>query len=277
MKITGLLLVAGFLANAVQAATYYVNANNAAPVPPYTSWATAATNIQDAISVTTNGDTVLVTNGVYAFGGHAVTGTLTNRVALTNAITVQSVNGPFVTTILGAGPTNGVNAVRCAWLTNGASLAGFTVTWGATLTSGIQDQQSGGGIWCASTSASVRNCVIVSNQAYQYGSGIYQGTISSSLVYTNIGSAGAASYSALNNCTVVSNSTYGVYSPVAMTNCIVYYNNGFGGNNYSLSGGTFRIVARPRHYPARATSQISRVLSPTACIWQTARRVSAPE
>ena len=218
MKITGFLLVASFLANVVQAATYYVNANNAVPVPPYTSWATAATNIQDAISVTTNGDTVLVTNGVYAFGGLAVAGTLTNRVALTNAITVQSVNGPFVTTILGAGPTNGVNAVRCAWLTNGASLAGFTVMWGATQTSGIEYLETGGGVWCASTSAFVRNCVIVSNQAAQFGSGINQGTISSSLIYTNFGSDGVVSYATLGNPTTAIATLDGKYVFVSVTN-----------------------------------------------------------
>ena len=76
-----------------KAATYYVNAGNPAPVSPFTTWVTAATNIQDAINIAAPGDIVLVTNGTYAYGGLAVVGTLTNRVALTNAITVQSVNG----------------------------------------------------------------------------------------------------------------------------------------------------------------------------------------
>lgn len=49
--------------------TYYVNVNNLNPVFPYASWATAATNIQDAVDVSKSGDTVLVTNGVYAVGG----------------------------------------------------------------------------------------------------------------------------------------------------------------------------------------------------------------
>lgn len=222
------------------AAIYYVNANNIAPAPPFSTWTTAATNIQDAIAATSNGDIVLVTNGVYTYGGAIMAGDLANRVALTNAITVQSVNGPSVTTIQGAGATNGSSAVRCAWLTNGASLVGFTLTGGATRTMGdTTNLLSGGGIWCASSNTLVSGCVIISNTANTYGGGVWGGTVTSCLITTNRTtnpSGGAAALSVLKNCTIISNGTYGATSPMAMTNCIIYYNFF---QNYSASGTAF--------------------------------------
>ena len=234
----GIFCLIAFILRA-PATTFYVNVNNSAPIPPYATWDTAATNIQDAIAATSSGDTVLVTNGVYAFGGAVMAGNLTNRVALTNAITVQSVNGAWVTTILGAGATNGTVAVRCARLTNGASLVGFTLMAGATRTSGdTTNLRSGGAIWCASSNAFVGNCVIVSNTASSYGGGIYQGTVNNSLIASNgIGlfSGGTAYGLVLNNCTIVSN-TAGVSYPLAMTNCIIYFNNN---GNYVGSGSAY--------------------------------------
>lgn len=184
-----------------------------------------------------------MTNGVYAFGGRIMAGDLINRVALSNAITVQSINGPWVTTIVGAGATNGATAVRCAWLTNGASLIGFTLMRGATRNAGDTfSLESGGGVWCASTNAYVGNCVIVSNTAYQYGGAVYQGTVRSSLVSSNgsgFALGGATYISVLNNCTIVSNTIVGAASPVAMTNCIIYFNGIGGSQNYFGSGSAF--------------------------------------
>src|SRR5215472_15043101 len=128
-QLTASILILSVISS--QAATFYVDLNSANPTPPYSDWSTAATNIQDAINVASDGDLIWVTNGVYQTGGLAMAGTLTNRVALNKAVTVQSVNGPFVTFIEGAGATNGAAAVRCAWLTNHATLTGFTLTQGA--------------------------------------------------------------------------------------------------------------------------------------------------
>jgi hypothetical protein len=79
-----------------------VDVNSASPTPPYTTWATAATAIQDAVDVATNGDEIIVANGAYASGGRSVYGSMTNRVAVDRAVTVRSLNGPQQTFIVGA-------------------------------------------------------------------------------------------------------------------------------------------------------------------------------
>lgn len=139
---------------ASSAAVRFVDLNSANPTPPYTNWTTAATNIQDAVDVASAGDEIVVTNGVYASGGRAVLGTMTNRVAVDKALKVRSVNGPRFTVIQGyqiPGATNGDSAVRCVSLASGASLLGFTLTNGATryvTEAWPYGQSSGGGAWC---------------------------------------------------------------------------------------------------------------------------------
>jgi hypothetical protein len=89
------------LVRSVGAATWYV-ATNGSDSADGTSWATAKQTIQAAIDLTVSNDTVLVNNGVYATGGRAINGGVTNRIAITNAITVRSLNGSDATIIEGA-------------------------------------------------------------------------------------------------------------------------------------------------------------------------------
>lgn len=102
------------------ATTYYVDINNPNPAPPYTSWATAATNIQDAVNAAVNGNLIMVNPGVYQSGGETVNGyNLTNRVAITGPLIVESTEGPTNTIIQGyqiPGASNGSNAVRCVYI-----------------------------------------------------------------------------------------------------------------------------------------------------------------
>ena len=62
-----LVLLAGTASAA--ATTHFVDVNSTNAAPPFTSLATAATNIQDAVDVAVAGDEVVVTNGVYPGGG----------------------------------------------------------------------------------------------------------------------------------------------------------------------------------------------------------------
>jgi len=109
--------------NLTEAATHYVDLKNPNPTPPYTSWATAATVIQDAVDAATAGDEVIVTDGIYATGGRPVgTNLLVNRVAVDKPLTLRSVNGPQFTVIQGCQvpvTTNDGGAVRCVYVARG--------------------------------------------------------------------------------------------------------------------------------------------------------------
>jgi hypothetical protein len=224
-----------------RAATLYVDLNCANPVPPYSGWSTAATNIQDAIDAANAGDLVLVTNGIYATGGRVVFGSLTNRVVIDKAIMVQSVNGPNATSIVG-NSTIGSNAIRCAFLVDGSWLSGFTLTNGGTLDTGdAYLEQCGGGVWTTNDStATISNCMIIDNAARQFGGGVYYGNIThSSIIQNSAESGGGVAFSMATNCLVSSNAAVnyggGAYS-ATMGNCKIFNNIAdFGGGAQSSS------------------------------------------
>src|ERR1035437_11017816 len=128
MKLLSVVTVFILLTMRAGATTFYVEAANSTPAAPFTNWPTAATNIQDAIDAASDGDLILVTNGLYNTGGRVVYGSLTNRVVINKAVTVQSVNGPALTTIQGyqSAANSGSNNVRCVYMTNNVTLNGFT-------------------------------------------------------------------------------------------------------------------------------------------------------
>jgi hypothetical protein len=233
-----LLTVAATIA--ANSSTIYVSLSGG-NLSPFTNWVTAATDPQSAINAAADGDLILVTNGVYQTGGQVVYGAMTNRVAITKLLTVQSVNGPAGTIIQGSwdpNTTNGDSAVRCAYLTNGASLIGFTLTNGATRAAGDSTyEQSGGGVWCEDGSCLVSNCTLVANAASYYGGGGSGGTLyNCSITRNSAGSGGGGAWnSAITSSTLTGNTAYsgGGTISCSLTNCTLT------GNTAHSGGGTF--------------------------------------
>ncbi len=203
-------------------ATLFVDLNSGNAVAPYSSWATAATNIQDAVDLTLDGDTVLVTNGVYY---------LSEQITVTNAITVQSVNGPKYTIV------DGRRNHRCFYMTTYlCAIKGFTIRNGFS-------KDSGGGVGSKSymdalgikhfLGGQLMDCVFAGNQAYE-GGGMCGGTVSNCTFVGNIGftyGGGVASVSAY-RCTLVGN--YAVDGGGAFrsstSHCILWHNISGSGN-----------------------------------------------
>jgi hypothetical protein len=202
----------GFSALKATATIYYVNINNPTPAFPFTSWSSASTNIQTAINAATNGDEVLVTNGIY-YGG----------ITATDAITIQSVDGSGVTWI------NGNASSGCANLADGCALTGFTLTNGYGY--------NGAGVYCGGNDL-VSGCLVTSNTTYaNLAGGVFGGVVSNCTVLNNYcanngAEGGGVAYSTLDNCTVAGNvATFGGGAYFCtLSNCVVR-------NNVALGGG----------------------------------------
>ena len=206
-------------------------------------WPSAQRTIQAAVDLAVAGDTVLVTNGVYA---------LSRQVTIEKPVEVRSVNGPSTTIVQGR------PGVRCFALTHAAAnLAGFTITNGQ-----VAAYQNGGGVWSrgiirdcviagnqAPTGSGgglynlgeARNCVITGNTAGDCGGGVYnQGLLRNCLIAGNTGGNGGGVFnfsdSLIESCTIVRNTSDhgGVNNYGEVRNSILYSN--VYGNILSLYG-----------------------------------------
>lgn len=153
------------------AATYtsvhYVDSNSLSPVPPYASPDTAARTIQDALNVALAGSVVRVAAGIYSEGG-ASTPYGDARVAITNAIRLESLEGPDRTAIIGQlSPP-----LRGAILDHpGAVLRGFTIMEASSPGSGDSIEIRNGGGVLGLALAEISDCRITRSSALPWGSG----------------------------------------------------------------------------------------------------------
>jgi len=223
------------------------------------SWAAATNSIQGAIDASDDdtASTVWVSNGVYDTGGLAgypIGSPLTNRVSIWKAITVRSLNNDRVNTIIkGAwvAATSGSAAVRGVYMTNGASLVGFTVTNGSTVTwvesVAAWDDTVGAGIWSQSTNTVITNCLIAGNAAHYTAGGVYKGTLynsvvsANSVVDTSIGQRAGTSQSIMYNCQILNNfcpqrATAGAWGGT-LYDCLVSGNTSIGGGGATFGAG----------------------------------------
>ena len=118
-------------------------------------------SIQSAINATNNGDTVLVHKGTYYenvdFKGKTIT--IRSKSGRKKTIIDGTKSGSVVTFSSG----EGIESV----------LEGFTITHGSGLDLWEKGSSNGGGVYCAKSSPTIKDCIITNNTATQAGGGIY--------------------------------------------------------------------------------------------------------
>ena len=238
-------------AGPAKAAVLRVWTNSPHPGAPYDAWTNAARDIQAAVNAAAAGDTVWVTNGLYSSGSYpAPTHSLSNRVVITNAIVVRSVNGPAVTTIRGRDPGESVER-RCVYITGGGMLSGFTLTNGAAHGAEWLGQLGGGAL--IEGSGFISNCVVCSNSALNGGgiAGYYGGELRNCFVYGNAAGAGSWFYgggfhgfqgASAYDCVFSNNAAevgggVGLEVNCRLVRCVMIHNQAASGGGLSLKGG----------------------------------------
>ena len=248
-----LLLLVSFglvtAAAALAASTHYVRPSetctNTVLQSPYTNWNTAATQIQWAVNVAANNDTVLVSNGVYDTGG--VIGCRVYVSGKTGLVLKAVSANPADTVIVGQPDSAinffGTNSLRCVVLEGINTVRGFTLRNGYT-----GSNASGGGVYAYLGSGSIiSNCYIVNCAANRLGGGICYGNIFNCVISNNWvsgvdangGSGGGAGIATLTDCVIANNNATtgtwvlaggGTYNS-ALSNCVIR------GNKAGNSGG----------------------------------------
>ncbi|VGO14436.1 hypothetical protein PDESU_02997 [Pontiella desulfatans] len=137
--------------------TRYVDISNPTPAVPYTTWATAANDIQPAVSIAAAGDTVLIADGTY---------NITSQIKIYKTLSVKSVNGPGHVII-------DANS-NCRVLTLSSGTGSISLE-GLTFTGGYADEAAtrGGGIYAfGNNNVFISNCIVENNESPGTAGGI---------------------------------------------------------------------------------------------------------
>jgi hypothetical protein len=217
-----LLIVDSF----TRADTRYVDINSANPQPSYTTWITAATNINDALMLSTDGDEIIISNGTYY---------ITNTLAVSNAIAIKGASTNPLDVVITRDTTYIMRIFNVDSI--GALLANLTVSNGLIITN------SGAGAGIYLHMGTVSNCVITWNKLTcsnntGYGAGIYvktgiidscyfdnNGTTNYGTKYYSGGGIYIANNAQIKNCVIGTNMVYqgsGIFSGgtnVLISNC----------------------------------------------------------
>jgi len=220
--------------------------------------------IQAAISVTTDGDEVIVATGTYSgtgnrdldFGGRRITVRSTNPLdPVVVASTVINCEGEYASRHRGFRFSSGEG--------RGSIVAGLTITAGFAPVEQIEGEflSAGGAIFCDNASPTIVNCNISGNWAADKGGGIYSRAGQPLLASCGIGQnhanygggvyCGGASATKIVNCNVTGNSAGlcggGVYlgpgDVSVVDNCFIGTNKAFaGGGIYCNTGGSAAAI-----------------------------------
>ena len=216
--------------NAPAANRYVVQPGQAVSMAPYLTWATAATNITDALIYAVDGDVVWVTNGTYY---------LSDAILISAGYTLKSANG-YADTILNANNYPGKSVTnRVLKITHpNAVVDGFTVRNGIATNHWASDQTRylGGGAYLQG--GTIQNCLIRDNRA-GHGGGVYLARNSTSVLFNcvvsnnvatnlaagNYGWAGGAYVSFSNRverCQFLNNSSASNGGGISISNAVIY-------------------------------------------------------
>jgi hypothetical protein len=234
-NVLALLLALGmWLPPRAMADDHYVAKNGQTPGAPYTTWLSAASNIQDAVNITSEGDTVWVGAGRYTVPPNPTNfANNYNVVYITNHIALCSSNGVPESTIIDGSATNRGIAFWCYSKVGQKQfmIDGFTISncWVTNAGAGILIRYENGAAGASGT-CTVQNCIISDNTvaflSSSLGGGIY-GHHQSSAAYWGLN---------MSNCVVrrnqalygpvAGNQSYGggmyfTYAILRMTNCTV--------------------------------------------------------